>query len=64
MTHDERLRLINRPFPTVQLHGGRSWGGANTERLNSFGFGHGGGSERDSDDYSRHIEQSDLWRTE
>jgi hypothetical protein len=47
MTHDERLRLINRPFPTVQIHGGKPWGGAVTDRLNDLKISHGGPAERD-----------------
>ena len=27
MSHDERVKLIKRPFPTVHIYGGRVWGG-------------------------------------
>lgn len=39
MSHDERIRLINTPFPTVRLYGGRQWGGASIGDVDKYKSG-------------------------
>lgn len=48
LTHEERLRLINAPFPQVNIHGGRQWGGVSIAFSQNFAFGHG---QTKDDDY-------------
>lgn len=28
MSHEDRLKLINAPFPTLRIYGGSAWGGS------------------------------------